>query len=366
MSPSPELETAPDAPPAREIVERVEAVLARGGLVALPTETVYGIGARADLPRALEALKKAKGRPADLPLTWHVGSAQALERFPSLSPLAKRLVARYWPGPLTLVLPGIPAGLEAAGREGWTGVRMPAHRATAGILASLPFPVVLSSANRHGQSPVTTAQQVLAAFAGENLLELVVDGGPSPLSESSCVLRLGQGRFDVLRDGLIGLPELRAAAGLRLGFVCTGNTCRSPMAEGLARKRIADRLETTAARLGEFGFQVESMGVLAGHGVPASRLAIQVMRDLGVDISGHRSRAAMARDLSAFDALYCMTQGHRDALAQALPPGKDGNVELLDPAGRDIPDPIGGTRQDYVEALDMIRAAIEKRLPEWA
>jgi tRNA threonylcarbamoyl adenosine modification protein (Sua5/YciO/YrdC/YwlC family) len=341
-------------------------VLARGGLVALPTETVYGVAARADLPSALAALRELKARPGDLALTWHVGRAEALQQFPSVSPLVRRLARRYWPGPLTLVLPGKPAGLEGVGHEGWTGVRMPAHPATAGILASLAFPVVMSSANRHGEPPLTTAQEVARAFAGESALELVLDGGPSPLSESSCVLQLGRGRFEVLREGLIGLAQLRAAAGLHLGFACTGNTCRSPMAEGLAKRMIADRLETTVERLPEFGFVLESMGVLAGHGAPAARLAVQVMKEVGVDLSAHRSRAAMARDLASFDAIYCMTRSHREALVQSLPPGKDGHVELLDPAGRDIPDPIGGTRQDYEEALGMIRDAIENRVPEWA
>jgi len=365
MSPLPELEKADDAPPTREIVERVDSVLARGGLVALPTETVYGIAARADSARAVEALRTLKGRPDELALTWHVGTRESLARFPHVSALARRLTTRYWPGPLTLVLPGIPPGLEAAARDGWTGVRMPAHGATAGILASLPYPVVLSSANRHGEPPLSTAGDVARAFAGEPALELVVDGGPAALSESSCVLRLGKGRFELLREGVIGLEHLRETAGLRLGFVCTGNTCRSPMAEGLARKRIAERLECAPERLPEFGFHVESMGVLASHGAPAARLAMQVMKDEGVDLGDHRARAAQARDLASFDALYCMTEGHREALARSLPPGRDRQLELLDPLGRDIPDPIGGTREDYLEALGLIRGAIEARLEDW-
>jgi L-threonylcarbamoyladenylate synthase len=366
MTPSPEVEKAPEAAPSREIVDRVEAVLARGGLVALPTETVYGIAARADLPKAVVALRELKTRPGDLALTWHVGTRQAIQRFPGVSVPARRLADRYWPGPLTLVLPGIPAGLEAVALDGWTGVRMPAHRATAGILERLPFPVVLSSANRHGDPPLSTAEAVVRAFPGAPKLELVIDGGPAALSESSCVLRVGRGRFEILREGLISLEQLRAAAGLHLGFVCTGNTCRSPMAEGLAKKRIADRMETTPERLAEFGYRIESMGVLAGHGVPAARLAIQVMKEEGVDLGEHRSRAAAARDLASFDNVYCMTAGHREALARTLPPGKDRNLELLDPQGRDIPDPIGGTREDYLEALRMIRDAVEARLPAWA
>jgi len=108
------------------------------------------------------------------------------------------------------------------------------------------------------------------------------------------------------------------------------------------------------------------MGVQANHGAPAARLAVQVLKELGVDLSGHRSRAALSRDLLAFDRIYCMTRSHRDDLAHALPPGKTQHLEILDPDGSDIPDPIGGTRDDYADALARIRAAIERRLPEWA
>ena len=179
------------------------------------------------------------------------------------------------------------------------------------------------------------------------------------------MLQLGPGRFEVLREGLIGVERLRATAGLRLGFACTGNTCRSPMAEGWAKQRIAERLRIAPGEIGAFGFVLESMGVLAGHGMPASRLAVQLLKETGVDISGHRSRASSARDFSVYDKVYCMTQGHREALARSLPPGKEEKLELLDPTGRDVPDPIGGTREDYVEAFAMIREAIEARLAEW-
>ena len=125
MSAHPDREPAPDEAPARELVERVGAILARGGLVAMPTETVYGVAARADLPQALAALTELKGRPEDLALTWHIGSPSALKSPDRLSPPARRLADRYWPGPLTLVVPGVPPGLEGAARDGWIGIRMP-------------------------------------------------------------------------------------------------------------------------------------------------------------------------------------------------------------------------------------------------
>ncbi|MBK7644011.1 MAG: threonylcarbamoyl-AMP synthase [Planctomycetes bacterium] len=342
----------------------MRAVLQEDGVVAFPTETVYGLAARGDRAPALERLRELKGRPSQMPLTWHVGSSRALQRFPRVSPMALRLVARYWPGPLTLVLPGVPAGLESTAQNGWTGVRLPAHRGTAGILAALEFPIVMTSANLHGAPPATDAEALARAFDGR--IDWVLDGGPSRLSESSSVLRLGPGHFELLRPGLFTLEQLRPVAGLRIALVCTGNTCRSPMAEGLARKLLAERLSVRMDEIGPFGFEVVSMGVQASVGQPASRHAVTVMEELGIDLSGHESRAAAAEDVAGFDRVYCMTRGHRAALIGLLPPGKDKRIELLDPQGRDVPDPIGGTREDYLRTAEAIRSYLESRLEEWA
>jgi tRNA threonylcarbamoyl adenosine modification protein (Sua5/YciO/YrdC/YwlC family) len=364
MEPVIDRETPEDRAPDAVLVRDVESILARGGLVALPTETVYGIAARADVGAALDALRKLKGRPAEMGLTWHVGSRDALDRFPMVSPMARRLVARYWPGPLTLVLPGVPERLDAVAHRGWTGVRMPAHPLTSGILSALEFPVVLSSANRHGEPPACTAADVERIFSGA--VARVIDGGPARLSEASCVLRLGPKHFDLLREGLFTREQLRAVAGLRIGFVCTGNTCRSPMAEGFAKKVIAERLAVAPARIGHFGFEVRSMGVFARPGEPASKNAVVVMRDVGVNLAKHASRAALAEDVQSYDRIYCMTRNHLEALAVSLPPGRDKNLEMLDPSGKDISDPMGGDRAQYRRAAEQIMACIQQRSSDWA
>ena len=343
--------------------QRARRALEEGGVVALPTETVYGLAARADRPEALERLRALKGSAAGRALTWHVGERAALERFPRPSPMARRLARRYWPGPLTLVLPGVPPGLEGAARDGWTGVRLPAHRTTAELLSALDFPVVATSANRAGEPPLEDAAAVARAF-GDGLA-LVLDGGAPRLGEASAVLELGPGRFELLRPGLVDLNQLRQTAGLRIGFVCTGNTCRSPMAEGLARDLVARRLEVPPERLSEFGFEFCSMGVLGGSGLPPSDHGVETLACRGIDISDHRSSAAVPEELKRLDLVLALTAGHLDALRLLLPPGGTRHCELLDPEGVDVPDPIGGQRADYERTAERILAALRARVDDW-
>jgi len=347
-----------------DLADRVAAELSEGRLVLLPTETVYGIAARADHPEALARLAAAKGyQSPDRPWTWHVGSADALNAFERLLQPARRLAERYWPGPLTLVLPGVPEGLEHIASEDWTGVRLPAHRTTSSLLANLPFPVTMSSANRAGEPEPTQIDDIPAELI--SALALIVDAGPSRLAEPSSVLRLGRGRFELLRSGLHDIDQLRAAAGLRIGFACTGNTCRSPMAEGLARAAIAARLETTPDAIGDFGYNVRSMGVFASVGAPAAANAIRAVGERGVDITSHHSSPALPEVVAELHHLFCLTQSHVDALQMLLPPGKDHALALLDPDGHDIPDPIGGTALDYRRCAESIQACIDRRIDAW-
>src|SRR5688572_17681993 len=359
--------TAGDAPPPPAVLARVRDCLARGGICALPTETVYGLAARADQPAALEALRVIKGRPGELTFTWHVASRNAVEPFEALRPLVRRLVERYWPGPLTLVLRGVPAGLEHVARAGWTGLRFPAHRAASALLEACDFPVVMTSANHHGETPLTRAADVAARFDGA--LELVVDGGPARLGEASGVLALGPGRFELLREGLLALSELRRTAGLRIAFVCTGNTCRSPMAETLARKLLGERLHAGGAgqpSLADFGFELASMGIFAASGAPASAGALEFMAERGLDLRSHRSRQATPEVLLRQDRIYGLTESHVEALRVQLPPGRTPPLELLDPAGADIADPVGGPRAAYQRSAADIERALRARLEEWA
>jgi protein-tyrosine phosphatase len=339
-------------------------------LVILPTETVYGVAARADDASALESLARAKGRPSETPFTWHVGDTSCLDSLGVRSASVERLVNRYWPGPLTLVLPDILGCMPELSREGRVGVRFPAHRATASILEALPFPVAMSSANRHGAEPVSDLEKLDPAVF--EAVALCVEGGPSSIGESSSVLRVGRASgedrpsFELLREGLHDLETLRRAAGRRLLFVCTGNTCRSPMAEGLARRAIARELTCADAELAALGFEVSSAGVYAFGGGPASKHSLDQMARREIDLSQHAASGASAAVLADADEIYCLTSGHLKAVHELLAPEERDSAALLDPRGGDIPDPIGGSSRDYERCADLIAGCIEERLADWA
>ena len=195
-------------------VQRAARVLAAGGLVAFPTETVYGLGADATHGEAVARLYDAKGRPAFNPLIAHLadaGAARALARFDQA---AERLAAAFWPGPLTLVLPRSAdcpvAELATAGLD-TIAVRVPAHPVARAILAAFGRPVVAPSANRSGHVSPTTAQHVLADLRGR--IELIVDGGATPMGlESTIVACLGEPML--LRPGALPRAEIERIAPL--------------------------------------------------------------------------------------------------------------------------------------------------------
>jgi len=195
-------------------VQRAARALGAGGLVAFPTETVYGLGADATHGEAVARLYDAKGRPAFNPLIAHVadaGAARALARFDQA---AERLAAAFWPGPLTLVLPrraDCPvAELATAGLD-TIAVRVPAHPVARAILAAFGRPVVAPSANRSGHVSPTTAQHVLADLRGR--IELIVDGGATPMGlESTIVACLGEPML--LRPGALPRAEIERIAPL--------------------------------------------------------------------------------------------------------------------------------------------------------
>lgn len=180
------------------------AVLRAGGLVAVPTETVYGLAANADDEHAVRRIFVAKGRPADHPLIVHVaGPTDVFAWCASMSPPAEVLAAACWPGPLTLLLPRAARVLDVVtGGRDTVGIRVPAHRLTTELLRRFGGGVAAPSANRFGRVSPTTAAHVRADLGDD--VDLVLDGGPCPVGVESTIVDCSVEPPQVLRPG--GIP----------------------------------------------------------------------------------------------------------------------------------------------------------------
>lgn len=198
-----------------QAIVRAARILESGGLVAVPTETVYGLAARADNAAAVARIYAAKGRPSFNPLIVHVRDARQAEQYAAVSDQARSLMARHWPGPLTLVLPCRPdAGLAPAVTAGLPTValRAPAHPVMQALLRQLDFPLAAPSANRSGFISPTTAAHVLASLDGR--IDLVLDGGACKAGVESTIIALREGgRIDELRPGPVRLGQSASLVG---------------------------------------------------------------------------------------------------------------------------------------------------------
>lgn len=204
-----------------ESIRQAARVLASGGLVAFPTETVYGLGADAGNPQAVAGIFAAKGRPSDHPLIVHVPDAAGADRFAAeVPPVARKLMEAFWPGPLTLILPRRPEiGAAAAGGQDTIGLRCPAHPVAHALLvacAAARPPVhglAGPSANRFGRVSPTTAQHVAAEFTPDLL---VLDGGATLVGIESAIVDCTRGAPVLLRPGTLTREAIEAACGERL------------------------------------------------------------------------------------------------------------------------------------------------------
>lgn len=238
-------------------------LLRAGALVAVPTETVYGLAADARNDRAVAAIYAAKNRPAFNPLIVHLPDLAAVARLAVLTPEAERLAAAFWPGPLTLVLPLRPdAGLSPLVTAGLdtVAIRLPAHPVARALLTQAGIPVAAPSANPSGRVSPTRAEHVLAGLSGR--IAAVLDGGPCAVGVESTIIAL-DGPPALLRPGGVAVEAIEAALGAPLLMPGDPSTPKAPgqLASHYAPEARV-RLNATQAREGEV---LVGFGPIAGH-----------------------------------------------------------------------------------------------------
>lgn len=361
------------------IVARAKEVFEAGGLVIFPTETVYGIGACAASDRGYEALRHAKGRGVDQPFTVHAGSVEDCLRLVDPKDIdTRRLIRKVLPGPVTLIVdvaPDIalervkamglaPETVERIYRSGTVGLRCPDDDLACRILGSIDTPVLASSANQRGQAPPLEVEAAVEALGSQTTL--AVDGGRTRYSKASTIIRVSgrypQVKMTVERHGVYDERFMHKLMRWTTLFVCTGNTCRSPMAQAIASSMLASERGLEMSELEAAGLRVISAGTSAAPGYPAAAEAIEVVKEHGGDLTGHKSKSLSLELIQEADVIYCMTRSHQAAVI-AFAPHAAGKTFLLDAKG-DIADPVGQSTAVYRRTAESIRKKLLDRLKE--
>jgi protein-tyrosine phosphatase len=343
-----------------------------GKLVAFPTETVYGIACRVDA-RSLAKLGELKGRGPEKAYTLHIGQKSDVEKYvPTIGIKARKLIKRAWPGPLTVVfmLDAQDVEKQRKSLEGEVfenlykdssiGIRCPDNPTASMLLCQTYNAVVAPSANVTGQPPAVDAEEVLAQFSGR--IELLLDAGPCKYGRSSTVVKIGKKGLEVLRPGVYSQAELETMSEVNFLFVCTGNTCRSPMAEGMFRKYLAEKLECEVDQVERIGYKILSAGVVDTGGSPASAEAIAACAAKGIDIRAHKSRGLSEPLVKESDFIFAMCRMHHEQIV-ALDPKAASKCVLL-AENEEVADPIGQSQEVYGSCAELIEKAVKKRIGE--
>jgi L-threonylcarbamoyladenylate synthase len=290
-------------------------VIRSGGLVAFPTETVYGLGCDASNAEAVARVFEVKQRPSFDPLIVHIEALSSLDRLVSaISPGEHRLMDAFWPGPLTLVLrkgANVPE-LVTAGLS-TVAIRMPAHPVARALIREAGVPIAAPSANPFGYVSPTTAEHVRHALGDR--IDLILDGGPCPIGVESTIVSMAGVQPEILRPGALPLSDIEAIIG---SLMCRGGSDRQPSAPGRLARHYATCTPLTilparGARLFRTG---ERAGLLAmsGAGNLADYTVVEVLSPLGDLREVARNLFAALRRLDALglDRLYaepCEEQG---------------------------------------------------------
>ncbi|HEV7302482.1 MAG TPA: Sua5/YciO/YrdC/YwlC family protein [Tepidisphaeraceae bacterium] len=350
-------------------VRRGVQTLTSGGLVVLPTETVYGAAGRLDIAEARAKLAALRGEAsAGKPFTIHLAKREdAMQYLGEVSELGRRMMKKLWPGPVGLWF-DVPADRRAEAAKalnlneadlydgGGIVLRCPDDNIATDVIGEAGGPIVLTAVG----GAALRADGLATELDGK--VDLIFDAGHTRYNKPSTLLRVNGSRYEIVRQGVYDERIIEKMLKTTILFVCSGNTCRSPMAEALARSILVKKLGGEDMALEKRGISIISAGSFAMAGARATPQAVEAVKGLGGDLSGHRSRALTVELIHQADAIFTMGRAHAGAVLSLVPSARD-KVTTLDPSG-DIEDPIGGDQALYTSLAGSLKGIIEKRLDE--
>lgn len=359
----------------RDVLHHVVEQLAHGEIIVLPSETTYCACASLLNPTAISRLIALNSQHGSQRLTLLIkNKEEAQDYVPSLHATANRLLKRCWPGPITFAFPfednnqnrgsSLVHAFEPTvksqlllDRELW--LCAPHSELLQYVLHLSNGPIVALELETNNQTEppalIMQAEQVNKHYPAG--ITAIIDQGPTRYQQPQTVIYIENGHWNIKSAGIVSEHIIKQMACEMYLFVCTGNTCRSPMAEGMFRKIMSDRLQCNPDALVDRGVIAVSAGLSAAIGAAASPETVRIMAERGINLTDHVSQPLTNQLLDQADHIYTMTHQHRDSILAERPELKQ-RVEVLSRNGSDISDPIGGGMEEYLKC----EREIEKHL----